>query len=128
MKIKGHTIKGHMAYFISDQDSKEGKGPNIHIIDGFHNIKGRTYVNVFISNYTNKYVTFNKGEHVGHLKLSLEDMQQLSEDSEALTAHNLTTKRMIAKEVEPDLLKPPCHKLKKDTQSKLEDLLKEYQS
>ena len=27
MKIKGHTIKGHMAYFISDQDSKKGRTP-----------------------------------------------------------------------------------------------------
>ena len=82
-----------MAYFISDQDSKKGKSPNVHIIDGIHNIKGRTYVNAFISNYTNKHVTFNKEEHVGHLELSLEDMQQLSEDSEALTAHSLTTKK-----------------------------------
>ena len=27
IKIKGHTIKGHMAYFISDQDSKKREGP-----------------------------------------------------------------------------------------------------
>ena len=47
--IKGHVIKGHTAYFISDQDSKKGKDPNIHIIDGIHNIKGKTYVNVLIS-------------------------------------------------------------------------------
>ena len=38
-QIKGHTIRGHTAYFISDQDSKKGKDPNIHIIDGIHNIK-----------------------------------------------------------------------------------------
>ena len=25
MEIKGYVIKGHMAYFISDQDSKKGK-------------------------------------------------------------------------------------------------------
>ena len=55
-------------------------------------------------------------------------MQQLSEDSEALTAHNLTTKRMMAKKVQLDLFKPPCHKGKENTQSKLKDLLKEYQS
>ena len=51
-----------MAYFISDQDSKKGKDPDIHIIDGIDNIKERTYVNVFISNDINKHVTFNKGE------------------------------------------------------------------
>ena len=80
MKIKGHTIKGHMAYFISDQDSKKGKDLNIHIVDGISNIKGRTYVNVLISNY-NKHVTFNKGEHVGHLELPIEDRKQIPQDS-----------------------------------------------
>ena len=30
IKIKGHTIKGHMAYFISDQNSTKGKDPNKH--------------------------------------------------------------------------------------------------
>ena len=25
IKIKGHTIKGHMAYFISDHDSAKGR-------------------------------------------------------------------------------------------------------
>ena len=33
IKIKGHTIKGHMAYFINDQDSTKGKDPNIKIIN-----------------------------------------------------------------------------------------------
>ena len=115
-----------MAYFISDQDSKKGKYPNIHIINGIHNIKGRTYVNVFVSNYTNKHISFNKGEHVGHLEPPIEDMQQISENSGSLTAHSITTKKMMA--VEPDIFKPPCHKLRKDIKTKLEELLKEYQS
>ena len=42
IKIKEHVIKGHMAYFISDQDFKKGKDPNMHIIDGIHDIKGKT--------------------------------------------------------------------------------------
>ena len=29
IKINGHTIKGHMAYFISNPDSTKGKDPNI---------------------------------------------------------------------------------------------------
>ena len=40
IKIKGHTIKAHMVYFISDQDSTKGKDPNISILNGIHNIKG----------------------------------------------------------------------------------------
>ena len=91
MKIKGHVIKGHMAYFISDQDSKKGKDPNIHFIDGIHNIKGRTCVN-FSSQTTNKHVTFNKGEYVGHLEPAIENMQQILEDSGSLTAHSITKK------------------------------------
>ena len=65
----------------------------MHIIDGIHNNKGRTYINVLISNYTNKHITFNKGEHVGHLEPPIEDMQQIPEDFGSLTAHSITTKR-----------------------------------
>ena len=79
---------------------KKGKDPNIHIIDGIHNMNGRTYVSVFISNYT-KHITFNKGEHIGHLELPIEDMHQIPEDSGSLTAHSITTK-MMAEKVEPD--------------------------
>ena len=81
MKIKGHTIKGHMTYFISEQEkiAKKWKDANIHIIGGIHNIKGRTYVNVLISYYTNKHIAFNKGEHVGHLEPPIEDMENRSQ-------------------------------------------------
>ena len=113
IKIKGHIIEGHMTYFISDQDSKKGKEPNIHIIDDIHNIKGKTYVNVPISNYTNKHITFNKGEYIGHLELPIEDMQQIPEDPESLTTHSITTERMMDKKVEPDTFRPPHHKLRK---------------
>ena len=65
IKIKGHQIKGHMAYFISNHDSKKGKDPNITIINGIHNVKGKTSVNSLVSNSTNKHTMFNKGEYVG---------------------------------------------------------------
>ena len=67
IKIKGHTIKGHTAHFISNQDSTKEKDPNINIINGIHNIKGKTSVNILMSDYTNKHIMFNKGEYVGHL-------------------------------------------------------------
>ena len=76
IKIKGHTIKGYMAYFISDQDSTKGRDPNINIINGIHNIKGKTSVNILMSNYTNKYITFNKGEYVGHLEPPIEETEE----------------------------------------------------
>ena len=56
IKFRGHTIKEHMAYFISDQDSTKGKDLNINIINGIHSIKGKTSVNILMSNYTNKHI------------------------------------------------------------------------
>ena len=74
IKIKGHSITGHTAYFISDQDSIKGKDPNINIVNGIHNIKGKTSVNILVSNYTIQYIIFNKGEYVGHLEPTIEDI------------------------------------------------------
>ena len=41
-----------MAYFITNDDSTKGKDPNINIINGLHDIKGKTSVKVLVSNYT----------------------------------------------------------------------------
>ena len=59
--IKGHSITGHMVYFISDHESTKGKDPNINIVNGIHNIKGKTSVNILVSNYSNKHITFTRG-------------------------------------------------------------------
>ena len=56
IRITGQTIKEHMAYFITDEDSIKGRNPNINIINGIHNIKGKTSLNVLVSNYTNKHI------------------------------------------------------------------------
>ena len=89
--------------------------------------KEKTYVNVLVSNYTNNHITFNKGEHVGHLDMPIEDIQQTPEDSGSLTTQSITTKKMMAEKVELDTFKPPLHKLRMDIKTKLEELLKEYQ-
>ena len=47
IKITGQTITEHMAYFITDEDSTNGRDPDINIINGIHNIKGKTSVNVW---------------------------------------------------------------------------------
>ena len=87
-----------MAYFISSQDSTKGKDPNINIINGIHNIKGKTSVNILVSNFTNKQVTFNKGEYVGHLEPTIEEIPQTTESPDALTTHSITTKNDIRKD------------------------------
>ena len=68
IKIKGHSITGQTACFISNQESTKGKDPNINIVNGIHNNKGKISVNILVSNYRKEHVTFNKGEYVGHLE------------------------------------------------------------
>ena len=128
IKIKGHTIKGHMAYFINNQDSTKGKDPNINIINGIHNINGKTSVNILVSNYTNKHITFSKGEYVGHLELTIKEISNTAENPDAPTMHSITTEKMSLEEVEMDAFKPPHHKLKQHIETRLTGLLKEYDS
>ena len=61
-----------MAYFITDNNSK-GKHSNINIISSFHKIKNTTSVNRLVSNYTNKHLSFHRGEYFRHLKPAVID-------------------------------------------------------
>ena len=117
-----------MAYIISDQDSSKGKDPNINIIIGIHYIKGKTSVNILVSNYTNRYIMFNKGEYIGHLEPTIYEIPQSTENPDVPTMHSITTERMTAEEVEPDTSKLPHHKLIQNIETKLTELLKEYDS
>ena len=47
IKITGPVIERHILYFITDDNSTKGRDPNITY--GIHNIKGRTSVNVLVS-------------------------------------------------------------------------------
>ena len=67
IKISGPIIEMNMAYFLMDDSTPKGKDPNINIINGIHKINGKTSVNILVSNYTNKHLTFHKGEYIGHL-------------------------------------------------------------
>ena len=118
-----------MAYFITDENSTKGRDPNISIINGIHKIKGKTSVNILVSNYTNKHITFNKGESIGHLEPPIMDDMTI-DDSETHSAHSITLQKMMAEQVQPDIdiFEPPHHKLKPGIQSKLDTLLKEYET
>ena len=132
IKITGQAIKEHIAYFITDEDSTKGRGPNINIINGIHNIKGKTSVNVLVSNYTNKHIMFNKGEYVGHLEPAIEDNVNSDLPSHAQpdthSTNSVTIQKKMAEQVKPDTFHPHCHKLKPSIESKLDTLLKEYTS
>ena len=132
IKITGQAIKEPMAYFITDEDCTKGRDPNINIINGLHNIKGKTSVNVLVSNYTNKHIMFNKGEYVGCLEPAIEDSANSDLPSHAQpdghSTNSVTTQRMMAEHVEPDTFHPPHLKLKPSIESKLDALLQEYAS
>ena len=42
IKITGPIIKEHMAYFITDDNSTQGRDTKISILNGIHKIKGKT--------------------------------------------------------------------------------------
>ena len=132
IKITGQAVKEHMTYFFTDEDSTKGKDPNINIVNGLHDIKGKTSVNVLVSNYTNKYITFKKGEYTGCLEPAIEDSvnSDLPSYAQQVThsTNCVTTQRMMAEEVKPDTFHPPHHKLKPSIESKLDTLLIEYAS
>ena len=116
-----------MAYFITDDNSTKGRDPNINIINGIHKIKGKTSVNILVSNYTNKHITFNKGEYIGLFEPAIMDDTTIDQP-ETHSTNSVTLQKMMTEQVQPDIFDPPYHKLKPGIQSKLEALLKEYES
>ena len=110
IKISGPIIEEHIAYFITDNNTSKGKDPNINNISGIHKIKGKTSVNILVSNYANKHLTFHKGEYVGHLEPAVIDDSTI-EQRETHQANSVTLKKMMAEMVTPDICNPPHHEL-----------------
>ena len=123
IKITGPAIKDHMAYFITGENSTKGRDPNINIISGIHCIKGKTSVNILVSNYTNKHIKFNKGEYIVCLEPTIPDSMP-SDQPGTHTTNSVTLQKMMVEQVQPDIFDPPHHKLKPGIQSKLDTLLK----
>ena len=127
IEISGPVIKEQMAYFLTDDNSTKGRNPRINIINGIHKIKGKTSVNILVSNYTNKHLTFNKGEYIGHLECTLTDDTAIDQ-SEAHSTNSVTLQKMMAEQVKLDTFDPPHHKLKTSTQNKFDALLEEFKT
>ena len=70
--------------------------PNINIINGIHKIKGKTSVNILVSNYTNKHITFSKGEYVGHLEPALTNNTTM-DHTKAHPTNSVTLQKMMAR-------------------------------
>ena len=122
IKITGPAIEGHMAYFITNDNSTKGRDPSINFINDIHNIKGKTSVNVLVSNYTNKHITFNKGEYIGCPEPVITDDMTIDQP-ETHSANSVTLQKMMSEQVQPDIFDPPHHKLKAGITSKLDTLL-----
>ena len=82
-------------------------------------------VNILVSNYTNKHLTFHKGEYIGHLEPVVLDS---TEQRDVHHANSVTLKKMMSKTVTPDTFDPPCHELSAPIQDSLKLLLQEYES
>ena len=96
IKISGPLITTHTAHFVMDDSTPKGRDPNFNIIDGIHKIKDRTMVNILISNYTNKHLTFHKGEYIGHLEPIVLDS---TDQGETHQANSITLKKMMPKKL-----------------------------
>ena len=46
---------------------------------------------ILVSNYTNKDITFNKGEYVGCLEPTMKEIPQTTKSPDAQTTHSITT-------------------------------------
>ena len=125
IKISGPIIETHMAYFLTDDSTPKGRDPNINIISGICKIKGRTSVNIPASNYTNKHLTFHRGEYIGHLEPAVMDT---ADQQETHQTNSITLKKMMSETVIPDTFNPPCHELSTAVQNDLDLLLQEYES
>ena len=108
IKISGPIIKTHVAYFLTDDSTPKGRDPNINIISGIHKIKGKTSVNLHVSHYTNKHLTFHKGEYIGHLEPAILDT---TDQQEIHQMNSVTLKKMMSETVTPDAFNLPCHEL-----------------
>ena len=112
-----------MAYFIMDDNTSKGRDLNVNIISAIHKIKGRRSVNVLVSNYTNKHLTFHKGEYVGHLEPAVID-DSTTEQRETHQTNSVMLKIMMVEKVTPDTFNPPCHELSNNIQHELHVLLR----
>ena len=118
IRITGETFTEHMAYFITDEDSTKERDPNINIINGIHNIKGKTSLNVLVSNYTNKHIKFNKGEYTGCPETAITD-NVTSDQPDAHSTNSVTLQKMMAEQVQLDTFNLPHHTLRPSIESKL---------
>ena len=124
LRLVDPLLKNRWHTSLQMKHASKGRDPNINIINGIHKIKGRTSVDILVSNYTNKHLTFYKGEYIGHLEPAIIDDTTIVQ-KEAHQTNSITLQKMITEQVKPDVLNLPGHKLSTNIPKDLDALLKE---
>ena len=60
---------------------RKNSTPHIHILDSIYNINRKLMLYVMVAYYTDKYITFNKGQSIGHMEPPMGNMSQTSVNS-----------------------------------------------
>ena len=119
--IKGFYLKAPAGYFISNQHSNRRLDPSIHVIDGIYNMKHKLALHILVANYTNKLVTFNKGQFIDHIEPSIHHMPQTAINS-------LDTQKLLDEHIQHDIFIPPLHTLLDNVRKSLNQLLETFKS
>ena len=104
IKISGPLITTHTAYFITDDSTPKEEIPTLTSLMAFTRSRTGHLVNILVSNYTNKHLTFHKGEYIGHLEPAVLDS---TDQREIHQANSVTLKKMMSETVTPDTFDPP---------------------
>ena len=74
-----------------------------------------------VANYTNKHITFNKGQFIGYMEPPIGKMPQTCVKS-------VTTQKMMDLQIQPDTFTPPLHHLSSEVKWSLDELLDSFKS
>ena len=73
-------------------------------MDDIHKIRDRTSVNILVSNYTNKYLLFHKGDYIGHLEPAVLNS---TDQKDIYHANSITLKKMMSETITSDTFNLP---------------------
>ena len=92
--MNGPIIQEQLAYFLTDDNTNKGRNPSIQMLNGIHKIKDKKTVPILVSNYTNKHITFTKGEYVRQFEPTtiedptIDDTEASSTDDNGTVTHS----------------------------------------
>ena len=79
-------------------------GENLSPSTNINSVIEKIKVYILVSNYTNKHLTFHKGEYIGHLETAVLDP---TDQKDIHHTNSVTLKKMMSETVTPDTFNPP---------------------